>query len=338
MLDYEIDFIGNDTKGNSDAICFRWKDSNGRFHIGIYDCGTKSQANKMIKHIQKYYFKDMDKNERKIDCIVCSHADADHVRGVCTLLEAFSVDVLYANIPWKYAKCLKAMSTNYNSVERLISKLKKDYSDLAEAINYAVEHDIEIKDAFQGMPINADILIIAPTEYEYIKNIAESSKNHIKTAAESCGMQESYDSGLLENPETSEENETSVVLLGMINDTEKRFLLVGDSGVDNLQTALDYGKQKNYNIEGTVNFYQIPHHGGQHNLDDDTLNCMLGKNSKKKRVAFVSVGKGSDHPRKNVVEAYKKRGVKVYKTEGNIIHHQSGSMPDRDGWIPLEEL
>ncbi len=341
MSNYEIDFIGNTTKGDSDAICFRWKGLDDKFHIGIYDCGTKAQADKMIKHIEEYYFKDMNKNDQKIECLVCSHADADHVRGIKTLLESFTVDTIYVNIPWKYAEELVDMSSNCNSESWLTSKLKKDYTDLAEMINYAKENKIKIRDAFQNTAINDDMLIIAPKKKEYIENIAKSPKNNVKKIVEgSSQMSEGYDGGLLNNPETSEENETSVVLLGMINNEDNRFLLVGDSGVDNLKTAMDYADCKSLAIEETVNFYQIPHHGGQHNLDDETVDRMLGNigEYRGERVAFISVGKDSDHPRKNVVEAYKKRGVKVYKTEGNVIHHRSGYMPNRDGWVSLKEL
>ena len=55
------------------------------------------------------------------------------------------------------------------------------------------------------------------------------------------------------------------------------------------------------------------------------------------KTAFVSVAKDSDHPLQMVVNAFTRRGVKVYKTEGNIIHHHK-NMPDREGWSALEKL
>lgn len=38
-----------------------------------------------------------------------------------------------------------------------------------------------------------------------------------------------------------------------------------------------------------------------------------------------------------VVNAFTRRGVKVYKTKGNVIRH-SKNMPDREGWVSLVKL
>lgn len=55
------------------------------------------------------------------------------------------------------------------------------------------------------------------------------------------------------------------------------------------------------------------------------------------KVAFVSVANDSDHPLQMVVNAFTRRGVKVYKTKGNVIRH-SKNMPDREGWVSLVKL
>ncbi len=55
------------------------------------------------------------------------------------------------------------------------------------------------------------------------------------------------------------------------------------------------------------------------------------------KTAFVSVAKDSDHPLQMVVNAFRRRGVSVYKTEGNIINH-SVHMPSRVGWSSLKSL
>lgn len=55
------------------------------------------------------------------------------------------------------------------------------------------------------------------------------------------------------------------------------------------------------------------------------------------KVAFASVANDSDHPLQMVVNAFTRRGVKVYKTKGNVIRH-SKNMPDREGWVSLVKL
>lgn len=57
------------------------------------------------------------------------------------------------------------------------------------------------------------------------------------------------------------------------------------------------------------------------------------------RVAFVSCAEDSDHPLQMVVNAYVRRGVKVYSnSNGRIIHHSRGDMPDRTGWSNLKKI
>ena len=68
---------------------------------------------------------------------------------------------------------------------------------------------------------------------------------------------------------------------------------------------------------------------------------MVGKKGNKTgntdKLAFVSVAENSDHPRKMVVNAYIRRGVKVYKTQGFCIRHHEGIMPERN-WTPIDPL
>ena len=56
------------------------------------------------------------------------------------------------------------------------------------------------------------------------------------------------------------------------------------------------------------------------------------------KIAFVSVGKNSDHPLQIVVNAFIRRGVRVYKTDGQTIRHCNGTMPTRTGWTTLSTL
>ena len=71
------------------------------------------------------------------------------------------------------------------------------------------------------------------------------------------------------------------------------------------------------------------------------LNRMVGEIVKEEttieKTALVSVGKNSDHPLQMVVNAFVRRGVKVYKNNGSIIWHHV-NMPDREGWTSITKL
>ena len=142
-----------------------------------------------------------------------------------------------------------------------------------------------------------------------------------------------------EDEKTTAENETSVVVRGIIDGSG--FILTGDAGIRALNKALDYMDWIGEDVLKVVSFYQIPHHGGRHNVSPSLLNRMLGEKVKTGEVtgktAYASVAKDSDHPLKMVTNAFIRRGVKVYKTEGNIICYQNGKMPNRN-WVKMKEV
>ena len=75
-MKYEIDFIATkENKANADAICFRYE-KDGKFINVVYDGGSKVLANKLIEHLEEFYFK--DEYFPKIDYLICSHPDQDH--------------------------------------------------------------------------------------------------------------------------------------------------------------------------------------------------------------------------------------------------------------------
>jgi len=121
----------------------------------------------------------------------------------------------------------------------------------------------------------------------------------------------------------------------------KGFVLTGDAGIRALDRAIKYMKSIGENPVLDISFYQIPHHGGRHNISPSILNKLIGEKVdngvSRNKVAFVSVAQDSDHPLKMVTNAYIRRGVATYKTNGNVICHSNGKMPDR-GWSSLSAI
>ena len=70
-------------------------------------------------------------------------------------------------------------------------------------------------------------------------------------------------------------------------------------------------------------------------MSPSVLNRMLGEKIEKgsSRISSIcSVAQNSSHPLKMVTNAYIRRGVTIYKTNGNVICHHNGKMPDRR-WV-----
>ncbi len=351
-MGYEIEFIGvNKELQDADAICMRWEKENGEYIVGVFDAGFKAHGEALVEHIKKYYFNNNDGGI--IDFIICSHSHQDHVGGIKEILENFEVKALYMNRPWMYVDDL------YNKVEderitktSLENRLRERYTCITELENIANEKEIEIHEAFQGKVICNKLKVLSPTKELYLKLLVESDKTPlcersslksrvIESASNIIDFFQEYwnDESLRENVETDPENEMSVVILGEM-DTEN-FLLTGDVGIRGFEKSIDYAKNNKFSLKEKISIYQIPHHGGRHNVSPSILNELVGKIIEEDKVinkkAFVCVGKNSNHPKKMVVNSFVRRGVKVYKTGGKTIRH-SIEMPKREGWSQIENL
>ena len=240
----------------------------------------------------------------------------------------------------------------------LYERLRTKYSSIADIEDLAEEQGAEVYEAFQGALIESSIRILSPSKDFYLQLLVESEKTPLKEQAAYSrlggafiriakyakkyvlSLLETWTNEMLrEDVETSAENETSVVLRGIIN--EDGFLLTGDAGIRALNEAMNYLELRGEDIKETVSFYQIPHHGGRHNINPLTLDRMIGskiaKGETRNKTAFASVAKNSDHPLKMVTNAYIRRGVRTYKTDGNPIRHHSGDMPNRN-WTKLQKI
>lgn len=351
---YEIDFIGvgEECKKDADAITLRWKDSFGNYKIAVYDGGLQAHGERLEQHLNQYYF-DND-NEKVIDCVICSHSDLDHATGLKNILEKFEVKALYMNRPWLYVDDVwDKVNDGRIKKNSLIERLKKEYKHISDLEEIAEEKGIPIYEAFEGTIIEGKLRILSPSKAFYLDLLIESSKTPLEdTSGDNAfsrllknvvqyvkNLIETWDSEeLRENVSTTAENEMSVVVYGDLDDN---FLLTGDAGIRALDKSITYSDKIGNAIKDNVTFIQIPHHGGRHNVSPSILNRLIGDIVEEGvitgKTAFVSVASSSDHPLQMVVNAFIRRGVRVYKTKGNIIHH-SKDMPDRPGWIALKKL
>lgn len=362
IMGYEIDFIGvknAKAKKDADAIVLRWKE-NDKYKICVYDGGFKVHGEEMVDHLNKYCFADIDESERVIDAIIVSHPDQDHTSGLIEVLENFKVNALYMNRPWLYTDELDDNKNDGRITEKsLVKRLREKYPFIATLEKIALDRGIKIYEAFQGTVINDRLTILSPSKEFYLDLIIESNKtpliaesttnyrailnslrafsNYIKNLIESW-----TDEKLREDVTTTSENEMSTVIYGDMP-TGEGILLTGDAGKRALIEAMDYAETKEIYLDSNVSFYQVPHHGGRHNISSTIMDRMVGdiveENKSDNRVAFASCSEDSDHPLQMVVNAYVRRGVTVYSNNnGCTIHHSSGKMPERPGWYSLNKI
>ena len=347
---HEIDFLAvGDGERSGDAIALRYWDGHS-YRIHVIDGGDQAAGQRMVQHIHDWYGA-----PKRIDAVICTHGDDDHSSGLREVIKSFKVGGIWMNRPWMYAELIiDSFKDRRMTVESLGRHLREEYPILEEIEAMATERRFPIYEAFQGATVGA-FEILAPTERRYLNLIPEFSRtpeqseshqsyqrawsNPIAQAARSVRAAAEWVAEtwgietLEEHPETSASNESSVVQLATLG--SKRILLTGDAGVISLSEAADYAKSRGCNLPG-IDFIQVPHHGSRHNVSPTSLDLWLGRPLPETRtrgtVAYVSVGKESKtHPRKKVVNAFIRRGSKVYSTKGTSVWHHCET-PLRQGW------
>ena len=353
---HEIDFLAvGDGERSGDAIALRYGDGD-TYRIHVIDGGDQAAGARMVDHIRKYYG-----NPSYIDAVTCTHGDDDHSSGLREVIKAFGIGSIWMNRPWLYASSIiDDFKDRRMTVDSLVGRLREEYPILVEIEEIAGERGIDIHEAFRGAKLGA-FTILAPSRERYLQLIPEFSRTPEQAA--SHRSHSSVPRGLLaraaqpvldvgewiaetwgretleENVETSASNESSVVQMATLDGA--RILLTGDAGVFALGEAAKYAEVHGYRLPG-INVVQVPHHGSRHNVRPSALDRWVGPRlrtgASSGTVAFASVAKASKtHPRKKVVNAFIRRGAKVYATKGTSVWHHRGT-PLREGWGPVNPL
>lgn len=349
---YEIDFLPVEARKSGDAITIRYSVAE-KVYIHVVDGGFQAAGEKVCQHIRQYYG-----NPTRIDHVVATHSDGDHLGGLRTVLEQFDVGALWLLRPWQYAGQIIHRFSTYESVARLQAKLREIYFNVDALEEIALRRGIPIYEPFQGAQIG-HFTVLAPTKDRYLDLIVDSEKTpeSVEAAAETAGEKvAAFAEKLLEkakrlfqaawgeevfsaNP-TSAENEMSVVQYANLG---SRILLTGDAGIGALNEAADFAPRAGLMLPG-IDRFQVPHHGSRRNVSTEILDRILGQriyprptSGEVKFTALISSAlEDTDHPRNSVVRAMIHRGAKVIATEGRKVCSSSSGAPERSGWTPIE--
>lgn len=346
---FQIDFIPVDSGEKSgDAITARIR-KNDNDTIYVIDGGTKDSGEKIVEHIKKYY------GTNKVDYLINTHPDSDHSSGLCVVVEKLKIGEIWLHQPWditdEVIDFIKDGRITENSLSEYLEESLKQASKLKDL---AIDKDIPLFEPYQRDKIG-DFTVLSPskawyrellksfrpmqekttTQFSSLKEFVRKSKEIIYKIFEDWNIET-----LSNDAETSAENESSVVLFANLLSTP--ILLTGDAGVQALTRAYKYAYENlNFDLSNCL-FYQVPHHGGRHNVTPKLLNKIIGpilpENTTLDKTAFVSVSKDStDHPKRQVTNAFIRRGVNVKRTEGNPICNYKG-FPSRNGWSSFPPL
>lgn len=350
-IGYEIDFlpVGNGSR-SGDAIAMRYGYP-GSYKVMVYDGGTKESGQALVDHIKTYY------GTTRVDYVVNSHPDGDHASGLSVVLEQLEVGELWMHQPWEYSTEIRDYFKDGRITDNSLAERLKEKMGAAYALEQlAIEKGIPIYEPFQGFNIG-DFTVLSPESESYIhelipafskspeqkapeessisfaasamKSISDFARKAIEWVAEHWHIE-----SLREDVETSAENESSVILYGVIDG--RGILLTGDVGVRGLHAAANYAEAQGISIHAGLKFSQIPHHGSRNNVSTNALDRILGPRKAlddgvQLFSSFVSVGKESTtHPRKAVTNAFIRRGGIVVETRGETKCHRHNM--DSRGW------
>ncbi|MGH9970590.1 MAG: ComEC/Rec2 family competence protein [Pyrinomonadaceae bacterium] len=355
---FEVDFlpVGNGSR-SGDAIALRYG-SAGEYKTLVFDGGTKEAGLALVDHIKKYYA------TTRVDYVVNSHPDTDHASGLLAVLEHLEVGELWMHQPWNHSSLIRGYFRDGRITDDSLSERLRDSMAAAFALEQLAEQrGIPIYEPFRGAMIDNHFLVLSPEENWYVhelicefqkspeqkkadaaarlglsgmyKAVAEVGRKAVAWVAEEWGIET-----LREDGKTSSENESSVVLYGQIDG--KGILLTGDAGIRALTATADFAEANGLSLPNSIQFAQVPHHGGRRNVSPSVLDRIIGQRRATPgltdKVAFVSASKESTtHPRKAVVNAFIRRGANVIATQGEAKCFRH-NMDARAGWFPAVPL
>lgn len=351
---YEVDFLAvGDGERSGDAIALRFGNLAGpRSEQTIYviDGGTKDSGEAIAAHILKYY------QTNVIDAVISTHPDADHSSGLTVVLEKLQVRCLLMHQPWNHADDIRHLFDddrvsptgleerawralqNARELEKLATQKKIPIIEpFSETVRQVLSPS---KDFYQQQLANFRCMP-EPAKQASIKTMMEAFFGAVKEVIKRIA--ETWASETLTDPDpaaTSAENNSSVVLL--LDLAGEQFLFTADAGVPALTAAADCAATRGIDLK-TVKYIQVPHHGSKRNIGPTILDRILGPKLPQDvptKTAFVSASPdgGPKHPAKKVVNAFQRRGAKVFATHGKTLTQHSPDAPTREGWSPATKL
>jgi beta-lactamase superfamily II metal-dependent hydrolase len=362
-MGYEIDFLPVGTDKPGDAIALRFGNLFGPRSsqaVVVLDGGFTDTGDQVIEHVNTYY------GTTKIDLLISTHPDQDHVGGLDTILTNCEIGALWMHRPWNHTQQMAELFEDGRVTDNSIRASLQESLDNAHAIEkIALRKNIPITEPFIGVsyypfrsnsPQNAALAemglnVIGPSKSFYeillpefrclpetaeptnlMRSLIQKIGDAATTVAERWGYETLDDSG-----KTTPENNSSVILLGSM-DLNERFLLTSDAGIPALSEALLLLQRNNFNFD-SLKFTQVPHHGSRRNVGPTLLDQLLGPKLNvmppRMKPAFVSATTldHPKHPSKRVLNAFRRRGWEVHVTAGATRQHQQGA-PLRANWGP----
>ena len=353
-MKFEIEFrpVGEKSKPG-DAIVIKYESKPGYYRLMIIDGGTVESGQEVINHVREHF------PDAPISDALLTHSDKDHACGFREIIRELDVRTIWMHRPWEFSSYLLPYYADKRlTAEGIARRLRTDYDVIADIEAIANKRDIKIERPLSPKTIGP-FRILSPSEGLYLALIPQFDRGPDcdQSALEEAGIwigrsrkrsdrsvnwtSETWESEHLRDGEaTSAINESSVVLYGDFGDS-RRVLLTGDAGAWALYHAVEVAKEFGLQMR-SFSAIQVPHHGSRSNVGPSILNELIGpilrRGAPSTYAAYVSAPKDDEtHPRQIVLNAFIRRGGRVYATQGTAMCYTVG-YKFKDGYEPATPI
>lgn len=218
----------------------------------VIDAGPSTFASGFRKLVRKII-----ENEEKIDLLVFSHIDDDHIRGCIRYLQEEKVSIIgkiwingfgtnvYSNM----------QEHSINNVSNLITLIEKRKIPIEYPIIEGKEYSF----------LGGVLKVIGPTEKEILE-LAEKIKvsRHLQEHARNLFLGNIDEAIDVYNPDTSKTNRASIIFV--LEFENKKILFPGDSISENILYAIN-----KYYSSNKFDIVKLPHHGSPRNISRELI-------------------------------------------------------------------
>lgn len=318
----EVDML---SLGNADSILVTSWEADLPTRV-LIDGGNKGDAANVLGFLRGF-------GVSYLDHVVCTHPHDDHAGGLLGLLGDQTLDVgcLWSHVPGRHID-LNAVDRALRQASQttVIRVLRESILTQRSLLYTASQRNIPVLEPFTGASIGF-MTVCGPDPAFYADMLCcFSDLENLRLYEARIGAMDARsvvddvlqeEPGLLDDPVTPAENETSVVLGTKFNDD--LLVFTADAGVRALWQAA-----KAYTLCG-CRWMQIPHHGSRRNITRELIEHF------RPQTAYVSAEGSRKHPRRAVVNAFKEVGASVFSTHYPHAAHlgfKLGVVPPRVGY------